>query len=420
MDLLGIAARVAHLHPIDGIRALMQDPIKPDDSLIEAVKKKRYNTFVSARTIQMLQNIANVECKLQACTQEQGTPAQQLETLRSSEFKGLRDARLTLIDVHCHASFTRGKQASADLKELMIDFQNDVVGGIRHWESRLEQAKLEGDSTGIELATTWLNGSTDDGTLAEISGSAVAPQYPDAPNSPSDSSDASGLQEHAVRPCNEAPADDSYDDATSEYSSDSDSDSDYPTPDYSSSDWNSDADVDSVFAPKQVIVGHFRRQAAVDLSADHFTRAGSVIETGEMKDGLNLRGTPWQMALAEDVVARLKGQCELKAHLVAQPSREVEVETETPTEDDFFGVKTAASIENTPRAEAHNLNYRISLSSEDSVYYTGEPLPTHVLPVQNVHVATGAVPNDDQRRSGVAAWQPVRERIAEWEQRIQR
>ncbi|RRU04556.1 hypothetical protein [Stenotrophomonas sp. 278] len=418
MDLLGIAARVAHLHPIDGIRALMQDPIKPDDSLIEAVKKKRYNTFVSARTIQMLQNIANVECKLQACTQEQGTPAQQLETLRSSEFKGLRDARLTLIDVHCHASFTRGKQASADLKALMVDFQNDVAGGIRHWESRLEQAELKGDSTGIELATTWLNGSTHNGTLAEISGSAVATQYPDAPNSPSDSSDASGLQEHAVRPCNEAPADDPYDDATSEYSSDSDSD--YPTPDYSSSDWNSDADVDSVFAPKQVIVGHFRRQAAMDLSADHFAGPGSVIETGEMKNGLNLRRTPWQMVLAEDVVARLQGQCELKAHLVAQSSREVEMDAETPNEDDFFGVETDAPTENTPRAEAHNLNYRIALSSVESVYYTGEPLPAHVPPVPNVHVATDAVPNDDQRRSGAAAWQPVRERIAEWEQRIQR
>ncbi len=158
MDLLDIATRIAHPHPIDGIRALMQGSIKTDDSLSEAIEKKRYNTFVSNETIGKLQNIANAELKLSGYMEAAGTAEEQLEALRSSGFKGLNKAKLTLQDVYSLASKTRGKCARAQLGDLIIDFQREAANGLQHWQTLLEQAKIAGNHTEIELAETWLDG----------------------------------------------------------------------------------------------------------------------------------------------------------------------------------------------------------------------------------------------------------------------
>lgn len=158
MDLLGIAARIAHPHPIDGIRALMQGSIKKNDSLSEAVEKKRYNTFVSNETIGKLQRIANVELKLSGYEKAAGTAEEQLEALRSSGYEGLHEAQRTLQNVYSLASKTRGECARGQLSDLIIDFQREAANGLQHWQTRLVQARSAGNRTEIELAETWIDG----------------------------------------------------------------------------------------------------------------------------------------------------------------------------------------------------------------------------------------------------------------------
>jgi len=198
MDLLGIAARIAHPHPIDGIRALMQGNIKADDSLAEAVEKKRYNTFLSQGTIGRLQDIANAQLKLSAHEAPAGTAEQQLEALRSSGFEGLHKAGLTLQYVATLASQTRGKSAREDLHRLIVDFRGQAASGLKYWQSRLDQAKSDGNRTEIELAATWIGGRTLQSALADLDVSAETlqpqPTSPDTSNMSAAESFAKALE----------------------------------------------------------------------------------------------------------------------------------------------------------------------------------------------------------------------------------
>ncbi|WNH50923.1 hypothetical protein [Stenotrophomonas oahuensis] len=175
MDLLRIAVRIQHLHPIDGLRALMQGRIKTDDSLETAVAKKRYNTFLSSNSIGELQRIANAQFKLSTYNKSDGTAAQQLTALRSSGFKGFQSAGRELEYVENLALQTRGKHARAELQWLITDFQRQAASGVGYWQSRLEQAKSDGNRTEMELAATWLGGMTLRNVLAELAVSAETP-----------------------------------------------------------------------------------------------------------------------------------------------------------------------------------------------------------------------------------------------------
>lgn len=181
MDLLGIAARIAHPHPIDGIRALMQDSIKDDDSLLEAVQKKRFNTFLSQESHRKLQNIANVEFKLSNFNQTKEPAEEQLANLRSSGFKGLKAAELTLIEVFQAAGDTRGKCARAEIQRLVFGLQRQARQSSSYWASQLESAKRNGNRTDIALATAWLEGCMPETSPNELAVSVDEPQKQPTP-----------------------------------------------------------------------------------------------------------------------------------------------------------------------------------------------------------------------------------------------